>query len=729
MVSSAEPPTTGATKSTTSGALRHDRWRSFGIATAVVVVYALLVLTTHGALLTDGVTLGGDARTSYWQDVVFATESLRAGEAPLWNPFERGGYPFSADPQPAIWSPLSWLVYLLGLASGGHGHWLQEIRQLAAPVLAACGVHLFLRRRGLSHPAAGLAGTILVAGAFAQRTITMATYWPWAYLGFILAAIDATALRPSWANGRWLALTLLLLVTSGFPPSIFYALLIAVPYALLRLSGAAGRKPAEGTTQATTKARAQALLAMTGAAVVASLGALVVIVPLLEQTALSWRAERGLDYILSNPASFADLWTLVDPLIRGKELFIGLLGLAMAALALLEIGDRRRRAEVLFWLAITLFGTLLAAAQETPLLALCATYLPGFDLFRIASRYMILTHTGLALLAAYGLDLALRSAARRPSPTAALTLRRRRVLTALAIACLFVQVMDLRRIEVRGRFAAVQETAAGEALAAEIGDARAYNEWTLGPRGGAVFSVRDWRGRSKDPMSFARYQEVEREVSRRPDLLRHFAVEHLLVGGRREVAGRPRLRRPAAIRGTTLEGPYHLRFRAPGPEVYWSGEIVETAAGEGLRELRTRAVGTAVIVDEGELAEAERDLLRRSAEPAPAAVVGDVVDRRRNRLTVTIDAPAAGIVTLAEVWHPGWRAEVDGVPASVHRTNHLLRGVVVGPGAHRIELSYRPRSLPWVTGLYGLAWLLIVVDPRLLRRRRLTGSPPRAGNT
>ena len=713
MASSAEPLTTGATIGATAGVVRHDRWRSLGIATAVVVAYAVLVLTTHGALVTDGMTLGGDARTSYWQDVVFAVESLRAGEAPLWNPFERGGYPFSADPQPAIWSPLSWLVYLLGLASGDHGHWLQELRQLAAPVLAASGVHLFLRRRGLSHPAAGLAGTILVAGAFAQRTITMATYWPWAYLGFILAAIDATVERPGWSRGRWLALTLLLLVTSGFPPSIFYALLIAVPYALLRLA-----HPLGSTPRAT---RAKALLTMTGAAVVATLGALVVIVPLLEQTALSWRAERGLDYILSNPASFADLSTLLDPLVRGKQLFIGLLGLAMAALALLEIGRRRRRAEVLFWLTIALFGSLLAAAQETPLLALCATYLPGFDLFRIASRYMILTHTGLALLAAYGLDLALGSGAGgalATSATSATALRRRRIVTALAVACLLVQVKDLQRLEVRGRFAAPQELSAGEVLAAEIGDARVYNEWTLGPRGGAVFSVRDWRGRSKDPMSFARYQEVERKVSQRPALLRHFAVTHLLVGGRREVAGRPRLRRPAAIRGTSPQAPYHLRFSEPGPEVYWSAEIVETAAGEGLKELSKRAVGTAVIVDEGELLAPERALLERSAEGSRAAVVGDVIDRRRNRITVEIDAPAAGIVTLAEVWHPGWYAEVDGVSAPVHRTNHLLRGVVVGPGAHRIELVYRPRSLPWVAGLFGLAWLLILVDPRLLRRRR-----------
>lgn len=705
-------PGQGSRKGTDQSAGRHDRWRSFGIATAVVVVYALLVLTTHGALLTEDVTLGGDARTSYWQDVVFAVESLRAGEAPLWNPFERGGYPFSADPQPAIWSPLSWLVYLLGLLSGDHGHWLQEVRQLAAPILAACGAHLFLRRRGLSHPAAGLAGTILVAGAFAQRTITMATYWPWAYLGFILAAIDATVERPGWGRGRWLALTLLLLVTSGFPPTIFYALLIVVPYALLRLLLAPGPEPGPQAT-----ARRRAFVSMTSAALVAGLGALVVIVPLLEQTALSWRAERGLDYILSNPASFADLWTLLDPQLRGKQLFVGLIGLGMAALALVGLRRRERRPETLFWSSIALFGILLAAAQETPLLALLAAHVPGFDLFRIASRYTILTHTGLAILSAYGLDLALRSAGAIADTTATTprSLRRRRVATLLAFSALLIQAKDLQRLEVRGRFAKPQDFAAGEALAAEVGPDRAYNEWSLGARGGAVFSVRDWRGRSKDPMSFARYQEVEREVAKRPALLRHFAVTHLLVGGRRQVAGRPRLRRPAAIRGTTLEGPYHFRFAEPGPEVYWSAEVVETPPGGALHELRRRSAGSAVIVDEGELDGAERAHLARADGKLQAPVTGEIVDRGRLHISASISAPAPGIVTFAEVWHPGWRAKVDGVSTPVHRVNHLLRGVLVGPGEHRIELVYRPRSLPWVVGLYGLAWVLILVP---LRRRR-----------
>jgi len=704
VASAAEPTTQG-------GVGRLDRWRPFGVAVAIAVAYAVLVLSTHSDLFAaPGRTLGGDARTSYWQDVVFAVESLRAGELPLWNPYERGGYPFSADPQTALWSPLSWLVYLLGLASGGHGHWLQELRQFAAPILAACGMHLFLRRRGLRHPAAGLAGTILVAGAFAQRTIMMATYWPWAYLGFVLAAVDALAPRPGWTRMRWLALTLLLLATSGFPPSIFYALLIAVPYALLRL-----------ITADDPHARRRTFLGMTGAAAIASVGALIIVLPLFEQTALSWRATRGLDYILSNPASFADLWTLLDPTIRGKQLFVGLLGALMALLALSELRRPGRRAEVIFWICIAVAGILLAAAKESPLLGWCATALPGFDLFRIASRYTILTHTGLAVLAAYGLDRAITSARARPS-----------YVHMLAWTCLLVQCVDLQRISVKGRLSKVQEVAAGEALARELDGARAYNEWSLGARGGAVFSVRDWRGRSKDPMSFARYQEVEARVRRDPAILRHFAVTQLLVGGRRQIAARPRIPRPRAIRGIIAESPTRFRLPEPAPEVYWSAKVITAAPDQGLDALSMRPPGMAIVVDEGELRDEEHAFIagpsrrqedrgqhEQEARKVAPSVAGTISHRERNRLIAEIDAPAAGLVAIAEVWHPGWRATVDGETAIVHRVNHLVRGLVVGPGAHRIELTYRPRSLPWVFGLYALAWTIILVDPRpLLRSRR-----------
>ena len=104
------------------GAASLRPWRRLARGAAIVGAYALLVALTHRELwlAPTPLTLGGDAATSYWQDVAFAVEALRGGELPLWNPYERGGYPFAADPQAALWSPLSWLTYLLGITNNNH---------------------------------------------------------------------------------------------------------------------------------------------------------------------------------------------------------------------------------------------------------------------------------------------------------------------------------------------------------------------------------------------------------------------------------------------------------------------------------------------------------------------------------------------------------------------------------------------------------------------------------
>jgi hypothetical protein len=43
----------------------------------------------------------GDTTNAYWPDLVFFTRSIAHGEFPLWNPNDRGGFPF------AFWACLS----------------------------------------------------------------------------------------------------------------------------------------------------------------------------------------------------------------------------------------------------------------------------------------------------------------------------------------------------------------------------------------------------------------------------------------------------------------------------------------------------------------------------------------------------------------------------------------------------------------------------------------------
>jgi len=52
-----------------------------------------------------------------------------------------------------------------------------------------------------------------------------------------------------------------------------------------------------------------------------------------------------------------------------------------------------------------------------------------------------------------------------------------------------------------------------------------------------------------------------------------------------------------------------------------------------------------------------------------------------------------GMVVLNDNWYPGWRASIDGKRVPIYSAYMTVRGVVVGPGDHVIEMHYRPRAL------------------------------------
>jgi uncharacterized membrane protein YfhO len=56
-------------------------------------------------------------------------------------------------------------------------------------------------------------------------------------------------------------------------------------------------------------------------------------------------------------------------------------------------------------------------------------------------------------------------------------------------------------------------------------------------------------------------------------------------------------------------------------------------------------------------------------------------------------ADAASILVLSENHYPGWRAYVDGRFTDTLRVDYNLRGVALGPGQHKVEFVYRPKSV------------------------------------
>jgi uncharacterized membrane protein YfhO len=79
-----------------------------------------------------------------------------------------------------------------------------------------------------------------------------------------------------------------------------------------------------------------------------------------------------------------------------------------------------------------------------------------------------------------------------------------------------------------------------------------------------------------------------------------------------------------------------------------------------------------------------------------------------NEIRLRVDAPADAYLVLSEVWYPGWRATVDGVPAQVLRANYAFRAVRLGPGQNEVHLTFAPRSWRLGLAISGLTLLVVV---------------------
>ncbi|NOT61585.1 MAG: YfhO family protein, partial [Acidobacteria bacterium] len=65
-----------------------------------------------------------------------------------------------------------------------------------------------------------------------------------------------------------------------------------------------------------------------------------------------------------------------------------------------------------------------------------------------------------------------------------------------------------------------------------------------------------------------------------------------------------------------------------------------------------------------------------------------IVRHHANRLVIETEAERPTVLVVSEVFHPGWRATLDGAATRIYATDYLLRGVIVPAGKHRIVMRY-----------------------------------------
>lgn len=332
----------------------------------------------------------------YWD---YRAQTLLAGHLPLWNPYLFMGVPFLANSQAGVFYPLNWPLIFFGAPVA------VKISIVVHVVIAAWGTYALARRAvGLALYPAALAVVVFALGGYLTAQVEHVNQLQglaWLPLALLFTYQLTTASGSRWA---WplLALMLALQLTAGHTQTAFITLVACLLVTIYNLVA----------TYKSTR-RTVTTLAWLGVSVLVGFGlAAVQLAPTLELSRLSL---RGGGLSLNQAVSFS-----LNPLLVGRALlpgysrgifsefvgYVGLVPLCLAACAFLgvRLGRETFSKPVMLPLLLAGLGLFFALGGYNPAYLLLARFVPGFNLFRVPARWLVLWALGGALLAGLGLQ-------------------------------------------------------------------------------------------------------------------------------------------------------------------------------------------------------------------------------------------------------------------------------------------------------------------------------------
>ncbi len=370
-------------------------------AAGVPLLLLALTLLHLAPLAFSGLILGrGDAFNYFYPWWTARNAAFMAGELPLWSPDIFMGVPLLANPQAGTFYPLNWPLLPLPAPDG------IRLSALLHVFLALWGAYRLARRRLDTVPA--LAAALLFGLG-----------------GFVGAHVEQINQLQGMAWLPWLLLWLL----RALQGSRSCLLLLAAGLALQFLSGHTQTTFISGVGLALTAAlqagmpaasdrlrrMARALLQLLTVLAIALLLTAPQLLPTLELSGQSLRSgglspHEVLAFSLNPLVAARALLPNYDGLLFGEFVaYGGVLGLGLALLSLLLPTCTELRRERALWVVLALAGLLLALGEFNPLWVFLSR-LPGFNLFRVPARWLLLFSMGSAMLGGIALQALLHSA-------------------------------------------------------------------------------------------------------------------------------------------------------------------------------------------------------------------------------------------------------------------------------------------------------------------------------
>lgn len=96
-----------------------------------------------------------------------------------------------------------------------------------------------------------------------------------------------------------------------------------------------------------------------------------------------------------------------------------------------------------------------------------------------------------------------------------------------------------------------------------------------------------------------------------------------------------------------------------------------------------------------------------------------------DRLVYDVKSTNGGVLVFSEIYYPGWKATIDGNDVPVGRVNYVLRALNMKPGNHKVELTFKPKTVVMTERIANtasaiLVIILVAVTIAAYRKRRTT---------
>ena len=377
-----------------------------------IIFGSLFVAAVAAVFLAPPDLLIGSSGTDIGQQFLawraFAADSLRAGHAPLWNPYAYAGEPFLGGFQSALYYPPNLIFLVLPLCRALN---LSLVLHL---FLLGAGAYRWAARRGLHPAAAGLCALALSLSGpvfphvFAGHLPNLCTL---AWASWVFASLEDWYGGGGWRSLLFASASVCMQILAGQMQYVFYLAVAAGIHAV-----------AFSLTEPGARRRALPAVASIYAAAAALSAAQ--LIPGLAAAAEGLRRTR-LDYGFVGQFSLPqeNLLTLIAPGFFGDPIrhlywgrcypwemsvFVGVSGVVLAAVALAD-PQRRRSAGLCIGIAVLLL--LPALGHNTPLFRSLYDFMPGFDRFRGWAKFTAPAAVFFTVAVGIGADALLR---RRP---------------------------------------------------------------------------------------------------------------------------------------------------------------------------------------------------------------------------------------------------------------------------------------------------------------------------